>query len=211
MLYKNLVDIGLKEYLNSIFSNDEWFSVAYLEKLDIFVAKKDNLQKEILRRKFQPIKDHTSANDHFYELMIALVFHHNGLFQDSQSVISSPDLIDGGICIEVKNINAEPEEIERIKKIVPDTISHGPFPSDLNFKKRFTEKFSYRVDKGKKQINNDGIIYLIWDTAGKGSTKRKPEIDILLNKLSSEEMERNPGVKIITLNFADLRRMVAES
>jgi hypothetical protein len=211
MLYKNLVDIGLKNYLDVYFSNEEWFLEAYLEKLDVFIANKGIRQKNILRRKFQYVTDHLVVNDHIYELLVALVFHPNGLFQDNPPETSSPDIIDGEICIEVKNINAEPKEIERIKTIVPNTVSYGPFPNDSDFEKRFNEKFSHRVNKAKKQIGNSGIIYIIWDTAIMGSAKRKSKIDKLLKKLSLEEMKQNPSIQIKTLDFENLRKLVSES
>lgn len=210
MLYKNLIDIGLKNYLNTYFFNKEWFEEIYLKKLDAFVAKKSKNQKDIIRSKFKSLTDHAIINDHLYELMIAIAYHPTGEFQDNPSSEFSPDLIDNGVNIEVKNINAEPSEIERIKLIDPDGVSNGPFPDDANFEARFRKKFSLRVDKAKQQISNKGKVYIVWDTSLKGSTERIPRIEKLLKDLCEQEKHLSPDVEIVTLDFEKLRELIAK-
>lgn len=211
MLYKNLVGIGLSSYLDTYFFNDTWTVEPYLEKLDQFVSQKNNKQKEILHRKFHSLNNHTIINDHLYEIMIGAVFHPAGDFQDNDSTENSPDIIENNIKIEVKNINAEPAEIERVKRIIPDTMSYGPFPDDSNFEQRIREKFSQRVDKAKLQISGKGIIYIIWDTSLKGSTERKPKIKNLFATLISNEKEKFPDIEIVAIDFQDLRNLVAKT
>jgi len=209
--YKNLIDIGLEDYLDTYFFGKEWVIEDYLEKLDKFVARKEENQKNILRKKFQSLTNHTIINDHLYELMIGVTFHPMGEFQDSSSDELSPDILDNGVSIEVKNINAEPSEIERIKKIIPDNISYGPFPSDSNFESRYRDKFSLRVTKAKRQVAGKGIIYIVWNTSLKGSTGRKPKIENLFKELIAEEKLQSPDIEIIAIDFQDLRELVVKS
>jgi len=205
-----LIDIGLEDYLDTYFDK-EWVIEDYLEKLDAFVARKSNDQRNILHCKFKPLTDHTSITDHLYELMIGVTFHSRGEFQNNNPTGPSPDIIDKGVNIEVKNINAEPDEIERTKTIIPGAVSYGPFPDDANFTVRFKEKFLLRVTKAKKQIADKGIIYIIWNTSVKGSTERKPKIQKLLDDLCVEEKSKSPDIEIITIDFVDLRELVAKS
>ncbi len=210
MNYTNLVNIGLRDYLNTYFFYKEWYRETYLERLDTFVACKSDEQKNILIKKFEHLTDHVIINDHLYELMIGAVFHPNGAFQNV-TLGSSPDIIDQGVNIEIKNINSEPEEIERVKIMIPNTVSYGPFPSDSDFENRLRKKFLLRVDQGKKQIQNKGIIYIIWDTSLKGSTERIPKIEKLFRNLCVEEKKLSPDVTIVTFDFEKLRRLVSNT
>lgn len=207
-MYENLVEIGLKEYLNEYFFNQAWFSESYLEKLDSYVNTLNLEQKEILRKKYSKISDHRSANDHFYELMVGSVFHPKGTYPDDNVDGGSPDIIDNNMMIEVKAINAPAAEIEREKTIIPDSVSHGPFPDDVDFESRFKEKFAYRVNRAKKQISDKGLIYIIWNSTLKGWSERKPQIEALLDELSKSAESDCVGIKIRPICFEDLRKMI---
>lgn len=207
-MYKNLVEIGLKKYLDEYFFNKSWSAKSYLEKLDSYVGALGIEQKEILNKKYSKISNHRSINDHFYELMVGYVFHQSGIYPDDNIFGGSPDIIDGNVLIEVKAINAPATEIERVKIIVPDSVSWGPFADDKDFESRFKEKFDFRVDKAKEQISNKGLIYIIWDSTLKGWTSRRSQIEILLKMLGEDFESSYPEIKIKSIYFGDLIEMV---
>ena len=94
---------------------------------------------------------------------MACAFHPNGLFQKEVYKTKSVDLVDNGIQIEVKTINASPDEIERIKELKADSARYS-LPKDTEYESRINTKFKQRVKKAKKQIKNNGIVYIIWDS-----------------------------------------------
>lgn len=209
-MYQYLVEIGLKRYLDNYFFQERWIFEQYLENLNNFIASKSDEQKRVLRNKLSKITDHLSLNDHFHEIMVAYVFHPNGFFQDDGVVGGSSDIVDNGIYIEVKTINADPEEIERIKVLVPDS-SRNFLPKDLSYDERFRQKFEQRITKAKEQINGSGIIYLVWDsTLVKEWSKRKILIENLLSDLIQEGKFKLPNIKIKVFYFGDLRDMIAD-
>jgi hypothetical protein len=201
-MYTNLVEIGLKEYLDNYFFNKTWIKDKCIENIDAYVSNLSESQKKILSKKFINQSDFIRANDSFYELWIAYVYHQNGQFQEE-----SPDLIDNNINIEVKNINTTKEEIERIKKLVPNSRGANIFPQELNLKERFEERFERHFQKAKDQIKSDGKIYLIWDTT-LGFDMNKSEIEGILNDLCKEKSIDYPNIEIIHIYFGDLKEKV---
>ncbi len=207
-MYQSLINIGLKKYLDDYFCNKKWHFEQYLENLNLFVAFKDDKQKKILKEKFSKKLNHLSINDHIHELMVACAFHPMGLFQN-ETTDKSFDLIDNRIQIEIKTINASPNEIERIKTLRLNSFGNSP-PEDTEYESRIRKKFKQRIDKAKEQLKNHGIVYLIWDSDfGIGWDDRKKEIAQLLKKLISEEKQFSPNLEIIAVYFEDLRTMVS--
>lgn len=205
-MYKNLVEIGLKDFLNDYFCNQDWVMDKCIENIDAYVKIFDEDQKQILLNKFKNQKDFRRANDSFYELWIAYVFHQNGKFQ-----IDYPDIIENGENIEVKNINTTPEELDRIKTLQPNIINDSPFPEDLNLQERFNLRFERQINKALPQISHRGKIYLIWDTTIKGFSKNKEEITRILNNLCDDKKIIYPKVEIIHLYFGDLKERVVNT
>lgn len=202
-MYKNLIDIGLKEYLDSYFSNQTWIKDKCLENIDNYVGNLSETQKVILSKKFINQKDFTRANDSFYELWIAYVYHQNGQFQEG-----SPDIIDNNINIEVKNINTTKEELKRVQNLIPYSVQTGPFPEETNLEERFKERFERHFGKAKGQIRSNGKVYLIWDTTLSGFSVNKEKVEKILNNLCSEKNIDYPNIEIIRIYFGDLKEKV---
>jgi hypothetical protein len=208
-MYENLVQIGLRNYLDKYYDSKEWFSETYIEVINTYVGLKTDIEKSILLKKFESITSHSEANDHFNELMIGAAYHPKGIFQKDNVTGGSPDLVDKGISIEVKTINAPPNEIERHKSTTPGVVYSGPFPEDVNFENRFTDKFNLRLEKARMQINNFGLVYIVWDSTIRGWSGRKDKIEKLLNRLASEHKTKYPNITIKHIFFGDLREMLA--
>lgn len=204
-MYRNLINIGLEHYLDSYFCNNNYIDDKCIENINNYVGTLEEAQKKILLEKFQNQRDLTRLNDMFYELWIAYVYHQNAFFQDEQG---SVDMIDSGVSIEVKNINTTPEELDRIKDIKPGIINTGPFPREINIEERFKERFERHFIKAEKQLNNNGIIYLIWDTTLYNFDANKEKITRILNNLIKEKQSSNPNIKITHCYFGDLKRKV---
>jgi len=208
-MYENLVKIGLKKYLDKYYSPRGWFSETYMEFVDTYVGLKSQEEQKILLKKFERIQNHHEVNDHFNELMIGTAYHPKGVFQEDNTQGGSPDLVDKGISIEVKSINAPPKEIERQKAILPGVVYSGPFPDDENFENRFTDKFHLRLAKARDQIGNSGLVYIVWDSTIQGWSERKDRIAEVLDKLISEHKKEYPEICIKHIYFGDLRELVA--
>jgi hypothetical protein len=202
-MYKNLINIGLEEYLNSYFFNETWIRDGCIENIDNYVGSLSEAQKKILSKKFTNQNDFTRANDLFYELLIAYTYHQNGQFQEG-----SPDIIDDSINIEVKNINTIKEELERIQNLTPNSVRTGPLPEESNIEDRFKERFERHFKKAKSQINSKGKVYLIWDTTLSDFSENKEKIESILNNLCNEEMKKYPDIEIIHIFFGDLKKKV---
>jgi hypothetical protein len=208
-MYENLVKIGLKSYLDKYYDSKEWFSETYMEVVNTYVGSKTDIEKDILWKKFECITSHSEAGDHFNELLIGAAYHPEAIFQEDNVTGGSPDLVDKGISIEVKTINAPPKEIERQKTTTPGVTFSGSFPEDVNFEKRFTDKFNLRLEKARMQINNSGLVYIVWDSTIKGWSDRKNKIENLLNKLASGHKAEHLDITIKHIFFGDLREIVA--
>jgi len=210
-MYQSLVKIGLKKYLNEYFFNKEWLSEEYLEKLNSFVALKSKEQQAILKNKFTKKLSHLSANDHLHELLIACAFHPNGLFQKEIPDTSSSDIIDNGILVEIKTINASPDEIERIKALVPNSVRNS-LPKDNEYEARICQKFKQRIEKAREQVKDNGIVYIVWDsTFVINFRSRKTQIERLFERLILTEKKKSPNLKIQIVYFEDLREKVAKT
>lgn len=208
MMYDNLVKIGLRNYLDKYYDSNEWQSEAYMEAVNTYIGLKSDNEKDILRKKFKRIKNHPEANEHFNELMIGLAYHPEGIFQEGNLAGTSSDLIDKGVSIEVKTINAPPKEIERQKSMSPGIVYSGSFPDDENFENRFAEKFYLRLQKARKQIKKSGLVYIVWDSTTLGWSDRKNKIKEVLDKLVSEHKKEYPKITIKHIFFGDLRELV---
>lgn len=208
VMYKNLVKIGLRKYLDTYFVSEKWVSETYMEVVNTYVGLKTEREQNILRKKFERITDHSEANDHFNELLIGTAYHPKGVFQEDNATGGSPDLLDNGIAIEVKTINAPPKEIERQKTILPGVVYYGPFPDDNNFENRFADKFNLRLEKARNQIGNSGLVYIVWDSTINGWSERKNKIIEVLDRLVSEHKNEYPEVTIKHIFFGDLRDLV---
>jgi|GEM_PF-3035699 len=205
-MYLNLVEIGLKCYLDSYFV-DGWTHDSFVISLNKFVGKKSSGQKRILKSKFSKKQKHLFTNDILHELMVACVFHPNADFL-TEGNSKTHDLLDGGIKIEVKTINASTEENDRIEAIVDGAIRNS-IPEDLDYKNRIKTKFNLRVDKAKEQIGT-GVIYIIWNSdLVKRWEERKREIEAFLSFLVSEQKKLLRNIEIRTIYFEDLKEKIS--
>ncbi|MFA6297384.1 MAG: hypothetical protein WC629_02370 [Candidatus Paceibacterota bacterium] len=208
-MYQSLIKIGLEKYLKEYFFEKEWLFERYLENLDIFVSSKDCSQKDILKNKFKENLSHLSLNDHLNEVMVACAFYPKGLFQKESKGVKSSDIVDCGVEIEIKTINADSNEIERIKVLKPNSMRDN-LPKDLGYELRICEKFKQRIEKAKKQIKNNGVVYIVWDsTLVVDWENRKNMIEILFKKLIELEESIYPDLTIKTIFFGDLREIIA--
>jgi len=208
-MYKSLIQIGLEKYLNEYFFERDWLFEKYLENLDIFVSSKDDSQKCILKNKFKNNLSHSSLNDHLNELMVACAFYPKSLFQKESKGIKSPDIVDFGVEIEIKTINSDPSEIERINVLKPNSMRSN-LPKDLEYELRICKKFKQRVEKAGEQIKGKGVVYIVWDsTLVPDWENRKNIIESLFEKFIELEKNIYPNLTIKTIFFGDLREVVA--
>ena len=205
-MYQSLQSIGLKTYLDGYFFNGQYLHEKWLKRLDYFVSCLSEEQKVILKKKFQKNLPHLSKNDLLHELMVACAYYPQAQFNGA----SGADLINGEISIEVKTINASPTEVERIKNLIPDS-TRTSIPEDIDFEKRFENKFQVRARKAVEQLKHVGILVIVWDSdLVVGWEGRKKKIETLLNRLAENNKRSELNVEIKTVFFGDLREMLSQ-
>ena len=204
-MYDHLVEIGLKNYLDSYFFNQTWIVEDYLQKLDLYVSTLPVEQQKILRLKYSSNRDHLQQNDLLHELLVASVFHPNGSFIHETTSEKSADILDGSIRIEIKTINASPTEVERVKIMDPGTV-RTMVPRDDYYEDRIRRKFRLRIDKAVEQLSGSGLVYLVWDSDLTGNwSDRKERIEKLFTELVAAEENLHPNLIIKSIYFGDLR------
>lgn len=140
----------------------------WLQKIDILLNKSEINQREILKKNFQSIKQTGQLLDKLAELLVAYKFldQEPKFFDDNDG---KPDIYlqKNNKYIEVKRINISDEE-----KGIMDYLKSKPgqmLTRDISSKllkqnkgeQALIKKAKEQIDKAMKQLNKEGIIYLV--------------------------------------------------
>lgn len=161
-MYKKLKELGIEQYIQNAcggkIRQDKYFNA--LEK---FIESLSSENFCILRNKFKGLNNRSQIKDLLNEVAVACAFHPKACFNNN-----GPDFYDNGICIEIKTINESKEETERHKQDYFMAISTCLTEEAKNNEKKLIihaikNKVFFHLEKAKKQLAGNGLIYLIWD------------------------------------------------
>jgi hypothetical protein len=141
----------------------------YLPKIDVLLNKIEINQREILKKNFQSIKQTGQLLDKLVELLIAYKFldQEPKFFDDNDG---SPDIYlqKNNKYIEVKRINMSDKEkkVMNCLKSKPGQMFARNISSKLSKQSKgeqaLTKKVKEQINKAIKQLNEKGIIYLVY-------------------------------------------------
>lgn len=231
-MYEHLNNIGLENYIKKC-CGGETHEDSWLSGLDTFVGRIEKNSIEVLQSKFSKISNHSQITDTLNEVMVASIFHPLASFI-KEGARKTPDLYDKSkkIYIEIKSLNEGDDEKERHKSDSFSDISSALSETDRNIKKQKILENIYKkacdhFSKATCQLNNRGIIYLVYDFnlffRDKIGTKNQPRFtntqikivsqnDVLacVRKAKDDFIRVHPRISISPVYFGELRNRIIE-
>ncbi len=233
-MYKNLTNVGLKEYLDVLCGGPMWHEDSWLKKLDIFAGTLSEENLRIVRLKFGVNDTHQQKDDNVNELMIACAYHPTADFIPTQEGRKTSDLFDRSrnLKIEVKFLHEGEDETNRHRSDEFCAFSRPLSGSELERRKTATTTFlgtkkcQELLDKAVSQLEDEGKIYLVYDynllSRDNRGTREEPnwtapvhaplsgeEVGKVIKNYCTNFLTAYPNVSIEVIYFGDLRKRVA--
>ena len=232
IMYEHLNNIGLENYIKKC-CGGKTHEDSWLRGLDTFVGRIEKDSIEVLRLKFSKISNHSQITDTLNEVMVACIFHPLATFI-KEGTYKTPDLYDKSrnVYVEIKSLNEGDDEKERHKSDSFLDISRVLSETEKSIKKQKILENIYKkacdhFSKATCQLNNQGIIYLVYDYnlffRDKTGTNNQPcftntqvkivsQNDVLacIRKATDDFIKIHPCISISPVYFGELRNRIIE-